>query len=166
MDLSVSSGLQPLYWSGFACARTRHRFYCPLLWSTTQLVEGFLTSCSPSHSACWGRGRMCRCCFCRTGLWEHILSLSSSILQYNPFTCVNTGQQIWACLQEQCHTKSRFMSHSLRRTSSPTVGRDQSECKEGGVCSADLISHHTCETESGQKGPAFLSKLERLSSIQ
>lgn len=33
----------PLY-----CTRVRQRFYCPLLWSMTQLVEVALTGCSPS----------------------------------------------------------------------------------------------------------------------
>lgn len=58
------------------------------------------------------------------------------------------------------------MSHSLKQTSSPTVGREQDERKEGKVCSAALSLHHTCKIELGDKDLTLLGKLEQLSSTQ
>lgn len=58
------------------------------------------------------------------------------------------------------------MSHSLKQTSSPTVGREQNERKEGKVCSAVSSLHHTCKIELGHKDLTLLRKLELLSSTQ
>lgn len=55
------------------------------------------------------------------------------------------------------------MSHSLKQTSFPTVGREQNERKEGKVCSAVLHLHHTCKIELGHKYMTLLRKLERMS---
>lgn len=58
------------------------------------------------------------------------------------------------------------MSHSLKQTSSPTVGRELNECKEEKVCSATLRLHHTCKIELGHKYPTLLRKLELMSCTQ
>lgn len=58
------------------------------------------------------------------------------------------------------------MSHSLKQTSSPTVGREQNERKEGKVCSAVFSLHHTCKIELGHKDLTLWGKLEALSLVQ
>lgn len=50
------------------------------------------------------------------------------------------------------------MSHSLKQTSSPTVGREQDGRKEGKVCSADLSLRPTCKIELGHKALTLLVK--------
>lgn len=58
------------------------------------------------------------------------------------------------------------MSHPLKQTSSPTVGREQCERKEKKACSAVLSLHHTCKVELGYKDLILLRKVEALSSTQ
>lgn len=133
----------PLY-----CTRVSQRFYCPLLWSMTQLVEAALTGCSPSLPSSKA-GAQSAAANVKADT-ERVFSVSP------PLKIISFLFGEILDLSFRSASKSR-----IKHTSPPTGGVGWNKCKEGNVCSAAVGLHRIREIELAPKGMTFMFHTQR-----